>query len=209
MSKVLKKIVMAAAVASSMFFGIQGASATALDVGVTSGSGCCGSSTRGFWFVAPTEFTITGISFPLDSVQDSTLEIVLLNSTPPEFFSTTNDFTSLGYWEDVLSVETNLYFETGDIVGILGWADGRTPYNNTGGDYATTLGGFNITLSRLGFQFLGMAHDLWTENGTTGVINVEYELGRVGDVDVSEPAQLALLGFGLVGFGLMRRRKNA
>ncbi|MFC7050734.1 PEP-CTERM sorting domain-containing protein [Emcibacter nanhaiensis] len=209
MSNIIRKIAVAVAIAGSMFLGAQGASATALDVGTTSGGGCCSFGTRGFWFEAPTDFTITGLSLPLESVQDSTLEVVLFNSTPPTYTNTTNDFTSLGYWEDVLSVETNLYFETGDIIGILGWADGRTPYNNTGGDYASSLGGFSITLSRLGFQDLGMAYDLWTEDGTIGVINVEYELGQVGDVDVSEPAQLALLGFALVGFGLMRRRKTA
>ncbi|PHZ86150.1 hypothetical protein [Paremcibacter congregatus] len=198
----LRHLIIISLLSSVNLFTAQSASATALDIGTSSGSGCCQNLTRGYWFTAPVDFTITGLSLPGGPVTDSTIEVLKFNITPPQFSSTTNDFTSMGYWEDVASVTTSLAFSAGDIVGILGWADGFTTYRDTNGDYDTSLGGQAITLARLGFQDLGQAHDVWTETGTIGMINMEYT------TTVVEPAPLALLGLGLLGLGLARKRRG-
>ncbi len=150
-----------------------------LDVGVWNGNGCCGSLTRGYWFVAPVDFTITGLSVPTNGPgTGATLEVIRLNSIPPEYSSSTNDFTQLGYWSDVTTAVADIPVTAGDIIGIFGWADGMTPYRNASGPYQTTLGEEPVTLARLLFQSRGEASDVSSEsNGELGVIGLEYEIG--------------------------------
>jgi hypothetical protein len=169
---------------------------------LNTGGGCCSSSTRGYWFQANQDFNITSIFFSGNpSVTNSTLEVIKLNNPPPVFNSFTNDFTSLGYWTNVPSVNTNLNFTVGDIIGVLGWHDGSTPYHQ--GSLNTPLG----TLQRLGFQSLGQAKDVWTEGPSTnniGAIAFNYELGNQNTVP--EPATIALLGLGFAGMAARRRK---
>ncbi len=192
-----KLIVMAALLVSSAM-----SSAAVLNVGTWGGSGCCDFGTRGYWFTAPENFTISSVYLPMTSVRDSTLQVVRFNSPIPYYASTTNDFVSLGYWEDVVSASTNIAVNTGDIIGILGWADGFTPYRDASGNYATTLNGHNITLQRLGFQYLGTAHDVWTEIGTIGTIGMTYNEGG----QTPEPSALLLLALALSGLWFVRQR---
>lgn len=198
--KVFSKMLLACAVMLSSLT----TSAATLDIGTASGSGCCSFGTRGYWFVAPTEFTITSLFLPTQSVSNSTLEVLRFNSTPPTWGGTTNDFVSLGFWEDVASVNTNISVQTGQIIGILGWADGFTPYRNANGDYNTTIDGFNTTLNRLGFQFLGQAHDVWNEEGTIGFIGMTYSTGS----QVPEPSALLLSGLALSALWISSKRKQ-
>ncbi|MGD8895472.1 MAG: PEP-CTERM sorting domain-containing protein [Acidobacteriota bacterium] len=180
------------------------AQAIPLDIGVYGGTGCCSYGTRGYWFTAPVGFTINELSVPGSGQgQDATIEVVELNQVPPNYSSSTNNFTSLGYWAGMTTVNPNLFISTGTLVGILGYRDGQTPYRDALGPYATTLGGFNITLERFGFQDLGMAHDVWQEPGyETGMIYMDY-------TPVPEPGTLMLLGGGLAGLAAWRRRRTS
>lgn len=180
----------------------ENAVATSLDVGTWNGSGCCSDRTRGYWFVAPINFTIIGLSVPGNGDgSNSTLEVLRLNSTPPLYSGTSNDFVSLGYWSGLPTITTNIAIGVGDIVGILGWRDEFTPYRDFG-DYATSLGGNPITLQRFGFQDLGAAHDVWREVGSIGVIGLDYRVGTA----VPEPSTLVLAGFGILALAALRRR---
>ena len=153
--------------------------AAELDVGVWGGGGCCSGYTRGYWFVAPVDITITGLSVPTNGPgTGATLEVVRFDSTPPEYSSTTNNFTQLSYWSGFTTTTANIPVNAGDIIGIFGWADGQTPYRDAGGPYQTTMGGEPVTLTRLVFQDLGESHDISSEiGGTIGVIGMEYQEG--------------------------------
>ncbi|QPF75288.1 hypothetical protein G8A07_21775 [Roseateles sp. DAIF2] len=182
------------------------AAPVALDVGVWGSNGPSG-LTRGYWFTAPTDFLITGIYLPGRAAagDGSTLELLRFNSDVTDYPTTTNNFSSLGFWANVGSVSTSIQVSAGDIIGVLGYSggDNSTPYRNQGGNYSTQLGGFNIDLVRLGFQGLGQAQNVWQEEGgTTGVIGLNYELLNT----VPEPAGLALALSALALMGFVRRR---
>lgn len=193
-----------------LIFPISNLQAADLDVGVWGGGGCCNDSTRGYWFVAPIDFTITGLSVPTDGPgAGATLEVLRLNTIPPQFSNTTNDFVQLGYWSGVTETTANISVNAGDIIGILGWADGRTPYGS--GPYSTTLGGEPVTLSRLGFQDLGQAYDVWTESSSIGVIGLEYELSSPPPQPIPTLSEWGMIIFSLLLAGsaiwMMKRRR--
>lgn len=177
--------------------------ATPLEVG-TPRAVCCDYGVRGYWFTAPTDFTINSLALPATAgTIDATLQVIRLNNPPPAYaYSTTNDFTSLGYWTDVVSVDTNIAVRAGDIIGILGWINGATPHSFSS-SYTTQIGDDSVVIRRLGFQYLGMAREVWTEESNIGYIALDYSLSAS---DVPEPASLALMGLGLAGLAARRKR---
>lgn len=182
------------------------AHATPLDIGTRSQGGCCDSMTRGYWFTAPVDFTIDSLALPsIGQGNNDTLEVLRLNGAPPLWTHTTNDFTSLGYWTGVSSVNTDIAVHAGDVIGVLGWTNGLTPYA-TANSYATSIGGAAVTLKRLGFQDLGQAHDVWTENAAYAYINMNY---TVATRAVPEPATVSLFALGLVALAARRKKRSA
>lgn len=171
--------------------------------------------TRGYWFTAPVDFTITGLRVPTDrSTANQDVEVVRLNANPPSYNGSTNDFTSLFRATNVAGnsfISTNVSFSAGDIVGILG-SRGSNSTNSYGAeDYATTLGGQAIVLRRFGMQFdlrNTPARDVWTEDFLIGRVDMEYTLGSA----VPEPSSIAMWGLaalGGVGLVVRRRRKQS
>ncbi|RKG96305.1 hypothetical protein D7V97_35755 [Corallococcus sp. CA053C] len=146
------------------------------------------SLTRGVWFTAPTDFTISGLQVPNEANHPlQNIEVVRFNAgvTPPVFSGTTNAFTSVfravGVTSgQVLSVKIPVY--AGDVIGILG-ATGdasimNSSYSATSGPVTTSIFGQPMTLNRLGMQFnlaSSTAHDLWTETaGSIGRVRILY-----------------------------------
>lgn len=181
------------------------AAPVALDVGQWDGDGDLRSRTAGYWFTAPTAFRITSLYLPSQAGGDgSSLQLLRFTGAIPNSPAAGNNFVSLGFWEDLESVNTNILVQAGDIIGVLGYSgsNGFTPLRNDGGNYDTTLAGFDISLVRLGFSGIGPAGSVWQENNSdTGVIGLNYER-----LSVPEPASLALAlsTLGLMAF--VRRR---
>lgn len=112
--------------------------------------------TRGYWFVAPTDFVITSLRVPSDfSTDPQYIQIMRINGVLPTFGTTTSNFTTLGYFSNVAGtgqIAVNIPVNTGDTIGILGArsSNGTTMDNSyTAGPFNTTIAGFPVTLTRL------------------------------------------------------------
>jgi len=112
-------------------------------------------NTRGYWFTAPTDFTITGLRVPDENPGDQTIEIIKFGSGgPPPTFSTTNDFVSLGRWVGVSGtdiISCNIGVNNGDIIGILGCRGITNSYGP--GPYNTSIDGNPVTLTKMGMEY--------------------------------------------------------
>jgi len=141
-----------------------------------------GSLARGYWFTAPTDFTVTGLRVPFDNVGNQTIEIIRFNSGPPPAFSgTTNDFVSLGRWVNQSGtgvISCNIPVNNGDIIGIFGCRGTTASYAPALS--STTIAGHAVTLTRMGMQYelpTTPAQDIWQEAANPiGRIEMYYEI---------------------------------
>jgi hypothetical protein len=186
------------------------ANAQSLDVGTWTSGGCCSGRTRGYFFTAPSAFTITGLSVAsAGSGGPGTLEVLRLGAVPPEFSGTTNNFVSLYYSATTAAAGLNIGINAGDIIGVLGYdaANAFTPYGTAESGYSSSIFGNAVTLYRFGFQSTGMALDVFQEpSNAIGVINMNYSASTV----VPEPSTYLLMSTGCLAiFAVARRRRSA
>ncbi|WP_199930412.1 hypothetical protein [Sedimenticola thiotaurini] len=205
MSVFIRKLILLLTLASPLAYS-PAANAIALDIGTYSGSGCCSFGTRGYWFEAQQDFVINALDVSVGGANESTstLEVLSFNSPIPDFPSLTNDFTSLFYQAGSYTASAlGIQIYAGDLIGILGYNGSVTPYSTETSGYVSSSP-IVSTLSRLGFQNTGMASNVWTESDASiGFIQMDYTLGTSS---VPIPAPLALIGLGLLGMGLTRKR---
>ena len=149
---------------------------------------------RGYWFTAPTDFTITSLYVPTTASSGVQHVAVLKfngNTPPPVFSASTNAFTTLFLSRNNASsgrIPCNIYVQAGEVIGILGNRANLNSYSP--GDYVTSIAGFPVQLERLGMQFpLSSTNprDIWREFGpTTSISRIEFEYSP-GQVCVSAP----------------------
>ncbi|MBX3461456.1 MAG: hypothetical protein KF696_16035, partial [Planctomycetes bacterium] len=151
-------------------------------MGLPAHSSSFSGSVRGYYFTAPTDFTITGLRVPTDaSTAGQTIEVVRLTAAPPAYPTTTNSFTQLyrvvdNQTTNVLTV--NIAVASGDVIGILGWRGTSNSYGT--GPYNTAIGSFGVTLHRMGMQYnlnTTPAQELWTEASSISRVEMYYTLG--------------------------------
>lgn len=189
----------------------QPAEAASLDVGTHNRT--VSGATRGYWFTAPTDFTITGLRAALESGPgDQSIEVLKLNAPPPLFSSVTsgtNDFVSLGYWNNVSGpgfISTNIAVQVGDIIGVLGsrGPSASNSYPLLTGLFTSSFFGLPVTLNRFGFQgnlANQQASDVWTEFGEIGRVEMEYTATAI-------PTPALLPGLLGLSIGVLRKRKG-
>lgn len=111
---------------------------------------------RGYWFVSPVDMIITGFWVPTDaSSSTQNVECVIFNNqTPPPLWSaTTNDFVSMGYWNNFDAndtISTCIQVSTGDVVGIFGNRGDVSSYATA--PAASSIDGNAVTFTRAGMQ---------------------------------------------------------
>jgi len=136
---------------------------------------------RGYYFTAPTCFTITGVRVPTDANSgNQSIAIVRLNAVPPLYSTTTNSFTVLYLTQNNTNtgiLPVNIQVEQGDVIGILGQR--ATVCSYAPGPTTTTIAGFPLTIARLGMQFsltTTPPQDLWTEaSGNISRVEMYYD----------------------------------
>jgi hypothetical protein len=138
---------------------------------------------RGYYFVAPVNFTITGLKEPVEVSGLQNIAVVRLNATPPLYSTVTNSFTQLFLTQNdptVGIIPVNIPVMAGDIIGILGQAGGTNSYSTAAASFATTIGGQPVNIARLGMQYplaTNVPHDLWTEaSGSISRVEMYYTL---------------------------------
>jgi PKD repeat protein len=124
-------------------------------------------ATRGYWFQAPTRFSITSLQVP-DETNNGLQNVALyrLAAAPPVFSASATgglEFYSTGQPSNA-PIPCVVSFDTGEFVGILG-ACGTTTmlnsYGNPAGPFASSVLGVPCTLTRMLTQF-----NLVTSGGT-------------------------------------------
>ncbi|GEM_PF-1602961 len=157
-----------------------------LDVGTHNSTFSSSSLTRGYWFTAPVNLTITGAYVPTDaSALDQNVQIVRFNATPPEYSSSTSSHTSLFYITNVAGTAIiptgGIAVAQGDIIGVIGARGTTTMFNSyrASGNYTSDFDGNTVVLTRLVYQqnlnTTGAAGALSSAGGgSIGRVELEY-----------------------------------
>lgn len=138
---------------------------------------------RGYWFQAPVDFYITGITIPTDASSGNISAAIIKFNTgaPPVYSTTTNAFTTLDYWSNVTedTLYTCHFIAAGEYVGILGNRGDVNSY--AGGPFTSNIAGNPVTFDRLGMQYnisTTSPQDVWQEpGGSISRVEILYATG--------------------------------
>ncbi len=172
-------------------------------------AGTFGSNARGYWFTAPTDFTITGVFVPTGNGANQNIAVIKFdNNQPPPFFATTtNAFTTLFLTQNDPStgvIPVSLSVQAGDVIGVLA-TRGNSPGSETN-SYApspntTVIDGQTVTLTRMGMQLplsTNVPQDIWQEaGGSISRLELYYDIGcesaRTPTIATVNPSTIATI----------------
>jgi len=174
-SKTMKKFLFLAAT----FFSI-GFSFAQVPVAIGPQSSTFTGMVRGYFFTAPTTFTICALHIPNNaSIGTQHIRVVRFTAgNPPAFPGVTNAFVQLFSVTNVANTTTvacNIPVNAGDVIGVYGARAANCVNSYDGANFNTTINGFATTLRRSGMQACiaggqPMAN-IWSE--------VNFSIGRI------------------------------
>ena len=141
---------------------------------------------RGFYFTAPTNFTITGLQALANTTGNQSLAVVRFNGNtpPPAYSATTNAFTTLFLLQNSTTtgvIPVSISISAGEVIGVFGQIGTSTSYATPVGPYVSNIAGFPVTFNRMGMQYpLGTTapQALWSETGAAiGRVAITYQTG--------------------------------
>jgi hypothetical protein len=140
---------------------------------------------RGMWFTAPMSFKIKSLKVPAQVTgtgTDQSFAVVKFTAGPPPTYATvTNSFTVLFIAQatpGLAALPCNIQINVGDVIGIFSQKGNVCAYGPTAP--SINLGGFPVTLYRLGMQFplnTTAPKDLWYEASSIGITEFTYSVG--------------------------------
>ncbi|MCA8912414.1 MAG: LamG domain-containing protein [Planctomycetes bacterium] len=148
------------------------AAQSSLDIG-TQTTTYAGNS-RGYYFVAPVDMTITGLRVPTDASTDSqSVEVYDITSLGPI------TFTSLFYQNQVAGagiINCNISVSAGQTIGIMGSRGSGMINSYQAGPYTSSIGGIPVTLTRI---YTNDSGALDVNQATNVTAEPAFEIGRV------------------------------
>ncbi|MCB9230361.1 MAG: PKD domain-containing protein [Bacteroidia bacterium] len=155
-----------------LLLGLAGIAQTGTLMPIPAQTGTFTGNVRGYWFTAPTCFTITGVEMPTDAgTGNQSIAILRLDAAPPLYSTTTNAFTTLFLTQNDPTqgpFAVNIQVEQGDVIGVLGQRATVNSYAPAG--YTSNINGMTMTLARLGMQYsltTTPPQNIWTESGSS------------------------------------------
>ena len=145
------------------------------------------SNARGYWFIAPVNFTITSLFVPTDaSAGNQSIAVVRFDgNTPPPVFSTvTNAFSTLFITQNDVTpgnIAVTIPVNAGEVIGILGSRGTTSSYGN--GSSGIIIAGNPVATTRMGMQFpltTTTPQDLWQEPSSTNISRVFFGYSLTG-----------------------------
>lgn len=142
---------------------------------------------RGFWFIAPVSFTITGLRVPLAAGTGlQYIHVMECHDAFPVPTAGSTNFTTLTYISGApngVIQAVNIQVQAGDTIGIMGTAGQANSYS-ADAIHTSTIGGLPVYLTRFGYQGdidTGPAPEYWGETANTsgkiGIVEVYYTTG--------------------------------
>lgn len=166
----------AAITSNTTFYVAQYATSNSGSLNIPAQTSTFSGNSRGFFFIAPTSMTLTGVRVPTDAgTGNYNIAIVKFPVVPPVYSAVTNTFTSLYLAQNqpgTSTVTVNIPIAYGDIIGVLGDRGGICSYASGSPFTNVSFGTHSVTLGRLGMQFplaSTIPQDLWQE--ATGSIS--------------------------------------
>ncbi|MEP7169513.1 MAG: T9SS type A sorting domain-containing protein [Bacteroidota bacterium] len=145
------------------------------------------SNVRGYWFTAPSDFTITGlfVPTPANGATQNIAVVSFVPAVPPPVYATvTNAFTTLFLTQNDPAtgvIPVNIPVAAGDVIGILGSRSTNDVNSYAPSPATTTIAGQTVTITRMGMQFAlatTAPQDLWQEaGGSISRVEITYEVG--------------------------------